>query len=163
MDLLAISDAIADLPVSVYLGGVSWFVPMVQSVHILGVALAFTSATLISWHFFVLANMSESAVQFSRRFLPWIYFSLLILFLSGSLLVLIEPHRELLNWYFNVKMFLVSAFLILITFGIREFSVVGWSIFTKGSPRFISQVFGVSLVGFLLAIIWCGRWIAYTQ
>jgi hypothetical protein len=95
--------------------------------------------------------------------MPWIYFSLTLLLVSGSLLTLIEPHRQLLNPYFQIKMLLLLLFLLVLAGGVRITAGVDRDPPRDGTSYYSLRSAGFLAVSVLLAIIWCGRWIAYSQ
>jgi hypothetical protein len=156
MSLSGIADSVANLAVSTWLANISWFVPIVQSVHIFAIAIVFTSVVIMSVRVAGLAKVLEPARATISRFLPWVYFALTVLLLSGALLIVVEPHRQLLNVYFQIKMLLLVLFLLVLAGGVRMATHID-------KARRSSRVTGFLGVSLLLAIIWCGRWIAYTQ
>lgn len=163
VSLSEVADAIANMPVSSWLAGFSWVVPMTQSIHIFAIAILLTSALIMALRLAGIAAAHESPSDTVRRFLPWIHASLVILFLTGCLLILIEPQRELLNVYFQSKMLLFLSFLLVLSMIVRSVrSVNRQTAALRGSSRKVRGA-GLLAVGLLLVIIWCGRWIAYTQ
>ncbi|MBV9563624.1 MAG: hypothetical protein JOY90_24735 [Bradyrhizobium sp.] len=140
-----------------------WIIPTLQTIHILCVALVFSSAVLVDLRMFRLFERDEPLSQVARRFLPPIWPVLVIMLLTGSLLIVGEPHRSLLNATFHVKMILLLL-AILLTAALQG-SVAA-------SPTFWDRDRGRRIAGRLMAtasiLIWCGilfagRWIAYTQ
>ena len=96
-------------------------------------------------------------------FFPSIWPVLLVLLITGSLLIIGEPRRSLLNTTFYFKMALLAA-AVVVTAGLQ------WSI--ASAPEFWERNLPRRLAGGLAAtvsiLIWCGvlfagRWIAYTQ
>jgi hypothetical protein len=99
----------------------------------------------------------------ARRFLPTIWPVLLVLLITGSLLIIGEPKRSLLNSAFYLKMALLAAAIVLTAW-------LQWSL--SSSPNFWDKDRGRRMAGQLAAtlsiLVWCGilfagRWIAYTQ
>jgi Na+/melibiose symporter-like transporter len=87
----------------------------------------------------------------------------LILLLTGSLLIVAEPRRSLLNTTFYFKMTFLAVALVL-TGGLQ------WSL--SSVPEFWDKNRGRRVAGMFAAtvsiLVWCGvlfagRWIAYTQ
>jgi hypothetical protein len=140
-----------------------WIIPTLQTIHILCVAAVFSAAILFDFRMFRLFEREVPLVEVMRRFLPVIWPVLLILLLTGSLLIIGEPRRSLLNSTFFLKMALLLA-AVLLTAGLQR-SVAA-------SPTFWEKDRGRRMAGKALATlsiaIWCGvlfagRWIAYTQ
>ena len=140
-----------------------WIIPALQTIHILGVAVAFSSAILVDLRIWRLLNCDIPLADVVRRFLPPIWPVLLILLLTGSLLIVGEPRRTLLNAVFYVKIALLALALMLT-------SVLEWSLLLV--PEFWEKDRWQRMVGRFAAalsiVVWCGiifagRWIAYTQ
>jgi hypothetical protein len=140
-----------------------WIIPALQTIHILGVAVLFSSAILVDLRIWRLLQREESLPAVARRFLPTIWPVLLILLITGSLLIIGEPRRSLLNSTFYVKMTLL-ALAVALTGGLQ------WSL--SSAPDFWDKDRGRRMAGRFAAtvsiLVWCGilfagRWIAYTQ
>jgi putative copper export protein len=138
-----------------------WIIPALQTIHILGVAVLFSSAILVDLRVLRVMQRDAELVDVARRFLPVIWPVLLVLLVSGSLLIIGEPRRSLLNTTFYLKMSLLLV-AIALTAGLQwSFGSTFWE---KGQGR---QVAG-RLAAVLSILVWCGilfagRWIAYTQ
>jgi hypothetical protein len=140
-----------------------WIIPTLQTIHILSVATVFSAAILVDLRIWRLIERDEPLPEVARRFLPTIWPVLLILLATGSLLIVGEPRRSLLNSTFYLKMALL-ALAILLTAGLQR------SI--SSSPNFWDGDRWRRMAGRLAAtvsiLVWCGilfagRWIAYTQ
>jgi hypothetical protein len=96
---------LASLPLSPILRRTSWAIPALQTAHILSLGALLASIVMIDlriWGFARAATLAENA----RRFLPWIWASLVILTVTGVLLMIAEP-RRILNGTFQIKMILM--------------------------------------------------------
>jgi hypothetical protein len=140
-----------------------WVIPTLQTIHILAVAVVFSSAILVNLRLWRLLQRDVPLSDIARRFLPVIWPVLLILLLTGSLLIIGEPRRALLNTTFYFKMTLLVIALVL-TVGLQ------WSLWA--APEFWEINRGRRMAGRFAAtvsiLVWCGilfagRWIAYTQ
>jgi Family of unknown function (DUF6644) len=140
-----------------------WIIPTLQTIHILSVAIVFSSAVLVDLRLWRLLNRDVPLPEVTRRFLPVIWPVLAVLLVTGGLLIIGEPRRSLLNSTFYIKMGLL-AFAILLTAWLQ------WS--ASSSPNFWDKDRGRRMAGQLAAsvsiLVWCGilfagRWIAYTQ
>jgi hypothetical protein len=100
----AISDALARSSLSVWLQEQAWVVPTVQTVHILSVATVFSSAVFVALRLLNISARDLPASQVAGRFLPLIWWTLPVLLLSGSVLIVAEPARSLQNPAFYLKM-----------------------------------------------------------
>ena len=135
-------------------------IPALQTIHILCVAVVFTSAVLVDFRIWRLFERDVPLPQVARRFLPSIWPVLVILLLTGALLIIGEPRRSLLNATFYIKMSLLLGAIVL-TAGLQG------SIALRPSFWQNRRLAGRALAT-LSILIWCGilfagRWIAYTQ
>src|SRR5258708_30412051 len=97
----------------------SWIIPTLQTIHILSVAAVFSAAILVDLRIWRLLERDVPLPEVTRRFLPTIWPVLLILLVTGSLLIVGEPRRSLLNSTFYIKIaFLAVA--ILLTAGLQR-------------------------------------------
>ena len=140
-----------------------WVIPTLQTVHILSVAVVFSSAILVDLRLWRLLNRDVPLPEVARRFLPMIWPVLLVLLITGSLLIIGEPKRSLLNSTFYLKMALLAVAIVLTAW-------LQWSLLS--SPNFWDKNRGRRMAGQFAAtlsiLVWCGilfagRWIAYTQ
>lgn len=87
----------------------AWMVPVIQSLHIVGIGIAVGSALMITLRVLGWAGTDQSLAQTLRRFGPWLTGALLLLLASGSLLIVAEPVRELITLSFWLKMACVAT------------------------------------------------------
>ena len=90
-----------------------WVIPTLQTIHILSVAVLFSSAILVDLRFYRALQRDVPLADVARRFLPTIWPVLLILLITGSLLIIGEPRRSLLNNTFYLKMALLAVAVLL--------------------------------------------------
>ena len=142
---------------------VSWIVPAVQTVHILAVATVVTSALMINLRLLGVRGTEQPLAAVTRRFLPFIWWPLPILLLTGTILITAEPARSLENPVFLLKMGLVLA-----AAGVT----LACQIPLRGNPEFwevsqmrrrAGQLIAVASIPLWVAIVCAGRWIAYVQ
>jgi hypothetical protein len=154
---------LAATPLSHIIQTTKWVIPALQTIHILSVAVVFSSAVLVDLRLWRLLNRDVPLPEVARRFLPTIWPVLLVLLITGSLLIIGEPKRSLLNSAFYLKMALLAAAILLTAW-------LQWSL--SSSPNFWDKDRGRRMAGQLAAtlsiLVWCGilfagRWIAYTQ
>jgi uncharacterized protein DUF6644 len=155
---------LAATPLSHTIQTTGWVIPSLQTIHILGVAVVFSSAILVDLRVWRLLQRDEPLPEVARRFLPTIWPVLLILLVTGSLLIVGEPRRSLLNSTFYLKMALLAV-AIMLTAGVQR-SIAS-------SPNFWDEDRGRRAIAGRFAatlsiLTWCGilfagRWIAYTQ
>jgi uncharacterized membrane protein YgdD (TMEM256/DUF423 family) len=86
----------------------TWAIPAIQSIHIVGIALVMGSVLMIALRILGWAGTDQTLQQTSRRFGPWLSGSLWLLLVTGVLMVIGEPVRELVTFSFWLKMALVA-------------------------------------------------------
>ena len=141
----------------------SWIIPALQTVHILGVAVVFSSAVLVDFRILRLFERDVPLREVTRRFLPSVWPVLLILLITGGLLIIGEPRRALLNSTFYLKMILLVAAIVLTA--ALQGSVASAPGFWERNKGRRAASKALAMVSILLwcGILFAGRFIAYTQ
>lgn len=161
--LSELSKWLAATPLSHTIQTTSWIIPTIQIIHILGVAVLFSSAVLVDLRIWRLLERDIPLTQVARRFLPPIWPVLLILLVTGSLLIVGEPRRSLLNSTFYLKMALL-AFAIMLTAGLQRSISLSPDSWDKDRRRRLAARFAATAsIAVWCGILFAGRWIAYTQ
>jgi uncharacterized membrane protein len=159
----AFSDWLSATPLSMQIQTVEWIIPTVQTIHILSIALVTSSAAMVDLHVLGVLSRSQPLVAVTRRFLPWIWWTLLVLLLSGATLIIGEPARSLANPAFILKMCMLAAVLIVTL--IFQKGIMRDEHYWESSPRRVINsrlLAGLSLV-LWIGIVFAGRWIAYVD
>ena len=157
------SDWLSLTPVSMFLQTVEWIIPMVQSIHILAIAIVMSSVIMVDLRLLGLVGQGQSISSLSRRFLPWAWWSLLILLITGIVLITAEPRRDLLNPVFQAKMALLAAAMI-VTIAFQAAvgrNMQAWD--AAPERRRGAWIIASSSLLLWVAIVGCGRWIAYVE
>ena len=147
--------------VSVAFQSADWFVPLVQTVHIIAIAILLTSVYVVSFRLIGLTRGTQALATLTARLTPWIWIALCVLLVSGMLLTITEPARELLNWAFRVKMLLVLALagmLRVVQLRMRR-NPEYWT--ESPARRYAARAIGIVSVIVGASIVTAGRWIAY--
>jgi putative copper export protein len=161
--LSELSKWLAATPLSHAIQTTSWIIPTIQIIHILGVAVVFSSAVLVDLRIWRLLERDIPLTRVARRFLPPIWPALLILLITGSLLIIGEPRRSLLNSTFYLKMALL-AFAIMLTAGLQRSISLSPDSWDKDRRRRLAARFAATAsIAVWCGILFAGRWIAYTQ
>jgi hypothetical protein len=161
--LTAFSKWLAATSLSASIQTAGWIIPTLQTIHILGVAVLFSSAVLVDLRIWRLLQRDAPVEEVARRFLPLIWPVLLVLLVTGSLLIIAEPRRSLLNSTFYLKMALLAV-AVLLTAALQWSLLSAPGFWDKGRMRRIAG----QLAATVSILVWCGvlfagRWIAYTQ
>jgi hypothetical protein len=134
-----------------------WAVPAVQVVHILAIAAVFSSSLVLALRTAQVSGIDWSPARWAQRLNAWVGTGLGILLLSGSLLIIGEPDRSLLTTPFQLKMMLLLA-------AIAVFLALGYRLRRLDPPdraTWVERLLAALLLLLWVAIIACGRWIAY--
>ena len=159
----SLAEYLASTSLSHILLGVKWIIPVIQTVHILAIAVVMSSMAMLDLRLLQVDHHPHSIAQSARRFLPWVWTALGVLLASGTVLNIAEPERELGSPAFWAKMILILL-VIPITL-LLHFALCGNVEFWSNSPSRRTSARLLAILSFLLllAIITAGRWIAYYQ
>src|SRR5690606_3617716 len=148
---------ISDSSLTLWIVSNFWVLPIIQVIHILAIAASFASILMINARMFGIAG-SGSMAETANRYVRVLWWALAVLLLTGVLMIIAEPIRELINPIFWIKIALVVL------------GVVSAIWFHKGVLRHVAggreiaaadKATGVFLVILWCAIMFAGRWIAY--
>jgi hypothetical protein len=159
--LVEFSLALSDSKVSLWLQDHFYAIPAFQTLHILGIAVLFSSSLLLGLRVLGLSGRDQNLEAAYRRYRPWIWSSLVAIVLSGAILLIAEPVRNLTNPIFWTKMTLLAVGALgtlILQSGIRH-RMDNWDISPAGHATLRSGATA-------LIIVWClviagGRWVAY--
>jgi magnesium-transporting ATPase (P-type) len=147
--------------ISVAFQSANWFVPLVQTVHIIAIAILLTSVYVVSFRLIGITRSGQPLAVLAAKSTPWVWITLCVLLGTGMLLTITEPARELLNWAFRVKMLMVLALasiLLLVQIRLRR-SPEYWT--ESPARRRAARGIGIAAVIIGAGIVTAGRWIAY--
>jgi uncharacterized membrane protein len=154
--------ALANTSVSKLIEDISWIVPLVQTIHILALAIILSSAAMLNLRLMGLAGRRVTIAGMSERFLPWVWAALAVLAVTGIILIVGEPERSLPNFSFQLKMALLAAVIVITIVFQRTIkrNADYWDL-SPGRRR-SARVTAVLSLAMWMAIAVCGRLIAYT-
>jgi uncharacterized membrane protein SirB2 len=161
LSLIGFSQWLAATSLSHTIQTVTWIIPTLQTIHILCVAIVFSSAVLVDLRIFRLFERDEPLREVTRRFLPPIWPVLLILLVTGSLLIIGEPRRSLVNTTFYLKMALLLV-AILLTATLQRMALASPGVFEDRSRQMAGRALATLSILVWCGILFAGRWIAYT-
>lgn len=148
-------------PFSLAMATSPWVVPTMQSIHIMAIAVIFTSVLVIALRVVGVNWIGDSIRQTADRFAPWAWTALVLLALTGVILIMAEPIRELMAISFWIKMALLAALIFIAARFMRSVrsntSLADTE--AKGDPQMRRTA--ILTVAMLLGIILMGRFIAY--
>jgi hypothetical protein len=137
-----------------------WIVPTVQVVHILSIAVVAASALMVDLRLLGIYGTDQPGRRVAARFLPLIWWPILILLATGLIMIVGEPARSLKNSAFQLKMTLLIAALIVTFLCQRRLRRTA----SAGTAGFGGAARPLAIASLLLwaGIIFAGRWIAYS-
>jgi hypothetical protein len=152
---------ISETKASMVIGTNFFFIPVLQTMHILAIAAAFSAVLMVNSRILGFNGRNRTVAQTTARYNNWIWWCLVVLVISGIGMIIGEPVRELINPIFWVKMGLI---IVLILFTIWYQGSVGrkaarWDVVSDGRAA-------IRFGAIALILLWCavmagGRWIAY--
>jgi hypothetical protein len=154
-------DWLSSTNVSVAFQSANWFVPTVQTVHIISIAILLTSVYVVSFRLIGVTRRGQPLATLVAKSAPWVWIALCVLLGTGILLTITEPARELLNWAFRVKMLMVivlAGILLVVQIRLRR-DPAYWT--ESRTRRLAARAIGIAAVIIGAGIVTAGRWIAY--
>ena len=142
---------------------IGWYVPAVQSTHILAVATVLASAAMLNLRILGCMNRSLSVAALGARFQQPVWIGVAVLVISGLALLLAEPERSLVSQVFQLKMAMLAVAVILT---VRQQKAVAaqaaeWE--ARGAAPAAVKVVALITLVLWVCILFAGRWIAYAQ
>jgi hypothetical protein len=139
----------------------SWVIPAIQSIHIMGIGVVLACVLMMTLRVLGAAGSDRTVLQTQRRFGPWLTGALLVLLVTGLVLIVAEPERELLAFSFWLKMALVACGASLSWWFQRSVrrNEQAWENLLP--HRTLVRVLAAAALLIWIAIIFLGRFIAY--
>jgi uncharacterized protein DUF6644 len=137
--------------------------PIIQWIHILGVAVICGSILLISLRMMGLLKFYPSLADMARRLLPWTWFAIVVNVITGVIMVIDRPTRALdsISFFFSM-IFLVLATILSIYFAITlRRNPLYWE--SSRSRQTWARVLGTASALLWVGVIVGDRLIVYTQ
>jgi hypothetical protein len=136
--------------------------PIVQTVHLLGIAVVMGSVVLVDLKMLGLALPGQAAQELTRRVMPWLWCALPVMFLSGLPFVLARPERYFTNPVFGWKFALLGPAVALAAV-LHIIAVQDTDYWQAGARRVTAK--SIALLSLLLwiGVVLAGRWIAYAD
>ena len=154
-------DWLASTWLSQLFANAGWFVPTVQTIHILSIAAVVTMLGMMNFRMLRITRSGPPLQNLAGGYVPWVWRALVILLISGILLTITEPTRELMNDSFRLKMLMVVVLVVLTS--VFHSAVRKDPEYWSASPRRRLVGSAIALTSLLLcvSIVAAGRLIAY--
>lgn len=161
MDLLHFVQWLNETPVSVFLRENDWAFALIETVHILGLGLSVGTILWVDLRLVGLTMTRYSATEVINQIEPWAIKGFIVMFVSGTLLLLAEPEKCYTRTSFRLKaLMLILAGINILYFNRRVRSTLqecGQNVILPLRARAVGYV----SMALWLGIIFCGRWMAY--
>ncbi|PVX30850.1 DUF6644 family protein [Sphingomonas pokkalii] len=161
MSIESFGNWLYETPLSTTIRDITWIIPAVQSIHLLAIAIVVGSALVSDLRLAGVLATDESPARVVRRYLPWMWAALIVLLLTGIVMLVAEPGRTLGNTVFWTKMGLVLFAFALTLFFRKPLLDPAFGLEHAGWRQAVKPAAWISLIVWV-AVIFCGRWIAYT-
>jgi hypothetical protein len=159
--LRAFADWLQTTGLSETIQNVSWIIPSIQTIHILCVAVVVTATFCVDLRILGFFSRSQTLAALSQRFLGWIWYLLILLLITGSLLIIGEPGRSLLNPAFAAKMAMLVVVAGLTVVLQRPLATNEGYWDASGGRQAAAKSIAVLSLVLWSCIVFAGRWIAY--
>jgi hypothetical protein len=136
--------------------------PIVQTVHLLGIAVVLGSAVLLDLRILGLALPSQDVRELTRRLLPWLWCTLPVMLLSGLPFVLARPQRYFSNPVFGWKLALLLP-AVALAVALHVISIRKPDFWQARSTRAVVRVIAAASLLLWTGVVFAGRWIAYAD
>jgi hypothetical protein len=159
MSLLEFATWLQTTPPSTIIQTHAWIVPTLQSIHIIMIGVVFVSILMVALRVLGRTRANEPLAMVWSRFAPFLWTGVIVMAVTGILLTISEPVRELMTLSFRLKM-------ILLAFAVTSALLFGRSVRRTASadtPVMPAGIRAGAVVTVILwlAIIFLGRAIAY--
>ena len=136
------------------------YFPMVESIHVIGLAGVFGSIALVDLRLLGFANKKLSITYLSNQVLPWTWRSFFLAALTGTLLFIGNATTYYDNTPFRIKvvlLILVGINMMIFQFGTFR-NVTAWD---TGKPAAGARFAGATSLLLWTGIVTAGRWIGF--
>lgn len=138
------------------------FPPIIQTVHILGIAVVMGTIVLLNLRILGLFGRSLSISEMTARSLPWLWIALGTNFISGAFFLFGRPNRYFNNPVFAWKMtFLILAIALALYFYWRHKQQAGF--WEQPGQKWHARGIALLSLGLWFMVPMAGRWIAYYE
>ncbi|HSG34217.1 MAG TPA: DUF6644 family protein [Sphingomonadaceae bacterium] len=153
---------VTDWPLAIWLQEHFLAIPGFQTIHILAIAALFGSVLMLNLRVLGKKGMDLSLADAFSRYRAWTWWSLAALVLSGVILLISEPVRNMVNSVFWLKM--IALFLAVTVSLWFQGSVRRNMARIEASPQGVAsiRVGAWAVIVLWLIVMTGGRWIAYS-
>jgi hypothetical protein len=160
MTLHSFAHWLSQTQASAVIQDVNWIIPTTQSIHILSIAIVMSSVFMVDLRLLKVLGRGQPTADYTSRYLPWIWPTLVVLLVTGSILITAEPARSLLNPSFQLKMVLLVLAMI-VTAVLQGRAAKDPNYWETSGREGVAKLLAVVSIVLWIGILFAGRWIAY--
>lgn len=157
--LHSLANWLVNTPQSIALAKSSWVVPSMQTTHIVAIAILFSSVLMVGLRVMGWAGQDQTLKATVERFCLWFWGSLVVLAITGIVLIVTEPPRQLLAISFWLKMSTLAIAVAIAVLFLR--GVDRNAAYWEGAARLQTKVFGIVTFFVWCLVVFLGRFIAF--
>lgn len=166
MSFEAVGERLQSAALGEAIRSVEWLVPLLQSIHIVMIGVVFVSVLAIALRVLGWLRADEPVAAVWRRFAPFMWGGIVTMAVTGILLTLSEPLRQLMTLSYRFKMLLLVVGIVsALVFARRIRSLARAGDASPGSPGApfpaSTRLAAAATILLWLAVIFLGRGIAY--
>jgi len=157
MSLVDFWSWLENLPIAARIGE-SWWFPLLESLHVVGVAMVFGSILMVDLRLLGLAGTKYAVSTMSKELVPWTWAAFALALVTGVGLFITRASHYAENPAFQIKcllLLLAGGNMIAFHFGVFR-RVVQWDVATKLPTA--SKIAGVASLVLWAGVILAGRW-----
>ena len=139
-----------------------WLFPIIETAHVLALALVFGSVVMLDLRLLGLASRSTSVQKLSREVLPWTWTAFVLAAIFGTLMFICKAATYYGNFEFRMKflaIFLAGLNMLVFHFGSFR-RVASWD--RRQPPPVGARVAGGVSLALWVLVIFYGRWVGFT-
>jgi hypothetical protein len=138
-----------------------WTVVISQTIHIVGVAVVMMSVALINLRILGVTGRNQSVASITSQLVPWVWWAMLALLLTGILQTFAEPAREIMNLTMRIKILMLIAVSGITYYYTRALRTDPHFWDVEGEHRTLGVTLALLSIALWVAIVVCGRLVAY--
>lgn len=163
MSILGFMQWLEATPASTYLRESLWTYPIIESIHVLSLALFLGFAVLLDLRLLGVGLRSVRVSELTARILPWTFAGAIVMVVSGILLFFGDPAKFYGSFFMRIKFLMLGVAALNAWFFHRSADYLTrlpeWD-GSMATPMRAKVAAGVSILLWFLVVA-MGRWIAY--
>lgn len=158
--MLEFAEWLQTTALSVSIQSAGWAIPLLQSIHILTIGIVFIAILIIAMRVLGRMRMDEPLDEVANKFARPMWLGLIVMAVTGALLVVSEPVRQVTATSFWLKMTLLAVGIVSAAAFSRSLKP-GLAPVQGRDPSAATKLAALGTLVLWLAIIFLGRAIAY--